>query len=79
MIRSQAPLALVLVTLALGLPQLARAGDEPSAKTPAEFFELYKGCYDSKSKSFSWAKLYDQHQYVLARAEEKGCGDLAGR
>jgi hypothetical protein len=26
-----------------------------------------------------WAKLYDQHQYVLARAEEKGCGDLAGR
>ena len=22
--------------------------------------------------------LYDQHQYVLARAE-KGCGDLAGR
>ncbi len=25
-----------------------------------------------------WAKLYDQHQYVLARAE-KGCGDLAGR
>ncbi|MGE4406913.1 hypothetical protein [Pseudomonas sp.] len=26
-----------------------------------------------------WAKLYDQHQYLLARAEEQGCDDLAGR
>ncbi|MTZ13494.1 hypothetical protein [Stutzerimonas degradans] len=26
-----------------------------------------------------WAKLYDEHQYVLARAEEKGCGNLAER
>jgi len=26
-----------------------------------------------------WAKLYDQHQYVLARADEKRCVDLAGR
>jgi len=26
-----------------------------------------------------WAKLYDQHQSLLARATEKGCGNLAQR
>ncbi|MHB0818118.1 PA0061/PA0062 family lipoprotein [Stutzerimonas stutzeri] len=26
-----------------------------------------------------WAKLYDQHQSLLARASEQGCGNLAER
>jgi len=52
--------ALVLVALAaLGLPRVACADDEPGSKTPAEFFELYRGCYDSAAKTFSYSKLYD--------------------
>nr|WP_234461791.1 hypothetical protein [Stutzerimonas stutzeri] len=37
-------------------------------------YQLVAGGYGFRP----WVRLYDQHRYVLARAEEKGCGDLAG-
>ena len=48
----------LLFLAALTFGGLAHA--EPrGSKTPEGFFELYKRCYDAKSKSFSYAKLYD--------------------